>query len=78
MSSDPKPADKRFRVPVPENVKKAGNEIGRLIGKRLPAGWGFGLFLFTYGEKGTMFWISSAERNDMLKALSEWISKEGN
>lgn len=74
MTSD----DKRFRVPIPDNVRKTGNEIGALIGRQLPPGWGFGLFIFTYGEGGSMFWLSSADRNDMLKALSEWISTEGN
>lgn len=65
------------RVPVPEDVQRLGNVIGSAVGRALPAGWGFGLFLFTYGEGGTMFWLSSAQRDDMVKALQEWMRAEG-
>lgn len=65
------------RVPVPDDVRETGNKPGKIIGESLPAGWGFGLFLFTYGPGGTMFWISSAQRSDMINALSEWIHTEG-
>jgi hypothetical protein len=65
------------RVPVPPEVRAAGEHVAQVIGHHLPPGWGFGLFLFTYGERGTMFWISSAQRDDMVKALQEWMRAEG-
>lgn len=71
------PLPKGFRVPVPDDVKETGNRLGGVIGNSLPPGWGFGLFLFTFGPDGTMFWISNAQRSDMVKALSEWIHTEG-
>lgn len=49
--------------------------IGALIGKELPAGWGFNLLLFTYGEGGSLFYISSAERADVINVMKEYIAK---
>lgn len=66
-----------YRVPVPEDVRRTMNDLGRSIGKALPPGWGFGLFIFTYGEGGTMTWLSNAQRDDMVKALQEWMRTEG-
>lgn len=68
---------KDFRVPVPPDVHATGNKLAKLIGESLPPGWGFGLFLFTFGENGTMFWVSNAARPDMILALQEWMRKQG-
>lgn len=51
-------------------------EIGNTLKKRMPPGWGFSLFIFSYGEQGEMFYLSSASRPDMLKALKEFIAKQ--
>ena len=74
MASDP-----RYEVVNPA-VEAKLKELGGLLGKALedfpsPQKWGFGLFLFEYGENGSMFWISSAERGAMFKALQEFIQK---
>lgn len=74
VGGDPLP--RGFRTPVPDEIREAGNRLGEVVGRALPPGWGFGLFLFTYGPGGSMFWISSARRDDMAKALSEWIHTE--
>ena len=37
---------------------------------------GFALFLFEFGEDGAMFYISDAQRNDILKVLAEFIEKQ--
>jgi hypothetical protein len=65
-----------FRVPVPELVKERMREFGRDIKKRCPAGWGFTLLMFSYGADGAMVYLSSAEREDMLKALQEFLQKQ--
>jgi hypothetical protein len=69
---------KDYRVPVPDAVKKHLNEKGAEIAEGLPKGWGFALLFFTYGEDGTMVYLSNADRNDMLKALAEFIMAQGN
>jgi hypothetical protein len=56
-------------------VEAALREIGELIKKKTPAGFGFSLLMFQYGEGGAMFYLSSAERADMIKAMKEFIQK---
>lgn len=54
-------------------------EIGRMLKDTMPTGWGFTLFIFEYGDevdKGSMFYLSSSEREDMLKVLKEFIAKQ--
>jgi len=51
--------------------------IGRTIQGGLPETVGFVLFLFDFGEGGHMTWISNANRDDMMLALREFMSKEG-
>lgn len=51
-------------------------EAGSTIGENLPNGWGFTLFLFKFGEGGATFYVSNARREDMLKALVEFIMRQ--
>lgn len=66
-----------YRVPVDPRVKEVLNDWAKRIDSALPPGWGFALLLFTFGEGGTMTWISNAEREDMLKSLQEFIRAQG-
>lgn len=43
-----------------------------------PKGWGFTLLMFNFGKSGDMFYISSAKRAGMLKAMKEFIAKHEN
>ncbi len=52
-------------------------ELAQGLGERLPEGWGFNLLIFSYGERGSMFYISSAQREDMINAMREFIAKFG-
>jgi hypothetical protein len=56
-------------------AERALREIGDGIRSKVPPGFGFGLFIFEFGDHGSMFWISNAQRPDMIKALREWIAK---
>ena len=59
-------------------------ELGRDIKSSMPPGWGFTLFMYSYektglpneGAAGAMFYISSGDRADMIKALREFIARE--
>lgn len=66
-----------YRVPVPPEVKASLRAIGKIIGEALPNGWGFALLVFTFGEDGTMTYMSNAHREDMLKAMQEFLRKQG-
>jgi hypothetical protein len=37
----------------------------------------FSLMIFSYGEQGSLFYISSAQRDDMIKTMREFIQKQG-
>ena len=45
--------------------------MGDMIRACLPAGWGFALIVFQFHKPGLANYISSAERETMLKALKE-------
>ena len=59
-----------------DHIQKRLRLLGDQIHKGLPKGWGFTLFLFTLGEGGSMFYLSSAERESMLEALHEFIARQ--
>jgi uncharacterized protein (DUF779 family) len=67
--------DYQVRNPEIEGKLKG---IGGIIGKTLPKGWGFTLLIFDYNTtKGSMFYISNGQRKDVIKAMIEFISKQG-
>lgn len=57
-------------------VEKQLKEIGRGIAKSLPDGFGFTLFIFSFGEGGSTFYLSNAERGDMLAAMREFMERQ--
>lgn len=59
-----------------EAAEKALRDIADHINGMVPAGMGFTLLLFDFGEGGNMFYMSSADREDMIKAMKEFISKQ--
>lgn len=67
--------DPRYEIEDPE-MKALLREVGAKVGRVLPPGWGFTLFLFTFEEPKAMFWMSSAERKSMIEALKEFIARE--
>jgi hypothetical protein len=64
-----------FEVDNPQ-IKSLLREIGNKIRSQIPPGWGFTLFIFSYGEGGATFYLSTANRDDMIKALREFIARE--
>ena len=57
-------------------IEKQLKEIGGSIAKSLPEGWGFTLFIFSFGEGGSTFYLSNAERGDMMQALEEFMDRQ--
>lgn len=58
----------------PELIAKL-NQLARDLRVKLPPGVGFTLFLFDYGQDGHLAYISTAEREDMVKVVREWLEK---
>ena len=64
-----------------EEVEAALRELANDIKPKVPKGFGFTLLIFSYGKtglpnegsEGSMFYISTGEREDMLKAMKEFI-----
>lgn len=48
--------------------------LGGLLGEAIPKGYGFTLLIFGYKTE-ELFYISSAERQDMVKTMLEFVAK---
>lgn len=59
-----------------ERLESLLKRIATSFSKQLPEDIGFTLFLFTYGEDGNLFYISSAQREDMINVVKEWLDKQ--
>jgi len=57
-----------------EIIEKQLNIIGRMIGDKLPPGYGFVLMIMGY-ENHELFYISSAERDGIIATMREFIAK---
>jgi hypothetical protein len=66
-----------FEVDDPA-IKALLQKIGRELKDQMPKGWGFSLLVFSYGEDGAMFYLSSAQRADMILAMQEFIQRQSN
>lgn len=53
------------------------NSIGNRIGKDMPPGWGFTLLLFEYTPGDSLFYISSAQHQNIIQTMREFIKKYG-
>ena len=53
-------------------LKELLNVIGQTLAKEMPFGYGFTLLIFGY-ETHDMFYISSANRDDMIKTMEEML-----
>ena len=54
------------------------NLLANMIDNQLPEGYGFCLLLFPFNENSKdnrMQYISNANRDDIAKAMKEWIDK---
>jgi len=61
--------DKKLPIVVPDG--EGMKLIGGLLKEMLPAEIGFTLLTFNYGEAGLCNYLSSANREDMIKGLRE-------
>ena len=62
-----------IKDPVIEELMK---RIADTIADRMPPGWGFNLMLFEYGDGGSLFYISRAQRQDIIKVMQEFIARQ--
>lgn len=66
--------DPRYEIDMPE-IKQLLLQLAKLLNDFCPEGFGFAFQLFQFhGE--AFFYISNANREDMIKALREFINRE--
>lgn len=70
MANDPM----RYEVRNPEIEGKL-RRIASNIDSNLPSGYGFTLMIYSFGPGGSMFYASNANREDMIRAMQEFIAK---
>lgn len=58
-----------------EKAEAMLKEIGQILKVACPSGYGFSLLVFSFGEGGNMFYTSNAQREDMIRAMQEFIQK---
>ena len=65
-----------FEGPEPDELRAKLREMADYIKQFVPRGWGFTLLLFDYYQEwGSMLYISTAEREQMKKAMHELLEK---
>lgn len=66
-------------APIPDDIRGVMNGIGHMIDEAIEdhadRKMGFMLMVFDYGTGGRMSYISNSKREDILKALQEFIEK---
>lgn len=68
------------RAPAPpeRTAREAMQDIGKAVEYRLPAGTGFLVMTFPFGEKpGRLDYISNGQRADVINIIKEWLIKCG-
>ena len=63
-----------------ELVKGKMQKIASKVDEELPNGYGFVVLTFNFGEgiDNEMMYVSNANRQDIVKAMKEWIEKTEN
>lgn len=67
--------DENFEIKN-EAIKAKLRDMAEYLKSQMPEGWGFTFFMFDHKPKGSIFYVSSAERDGMIKTLEEFIIKQ--
>lgn len=58
-----------------EEAERQAREIGKHIQEHMPDGWGFILWLESFGPDGFATYLSTIERETAIRSLKEWIAR---
>jgi hypothetical protein len=56
-----------------QEVRAKMKELAKLVDAQLPVGWGFAVLCFSFGAEGRMNYVANAERQDVVRAMYEFI-----
>lgn len=59
-------------------VKQQLRRIANALEEMLPKGFGFTLLTYAHKENGEMMYVSNSKREDVVKAMEEFIEKTKN
>lgn len=68
--------DVNYTTPDAVTIAPLLQALGQHLGTVVPPGWGFNLLMFEFGEGGSLFYISNAQREDVLATMKEFIRKQ--
>lgn len=57
-------------------IQKLIKELGIWLNSKCPPGWGFSLLIFSFGDSGNLFYISNAQREDMVATMKQFIAEQ--
>jgi len=62
-----------------KQIEKRLQEVGGYIKMIMPDGWEFMVMMFNYTEqpRGSLFYLSSVEREDITTIMKEFLRKQG-
>lgn len=64
-----------YEIDNPE-IQALLRQIAERLGGQMPKGWGFTLLLFEFTPGDSLFYISSAQRPDMVKTMQEFVRRQ--
>jgi len=58
-----------------EQVEQLLKDLGHFLKDAMPPGYGFSLLIFGFTPNNELFYLSSAQREDMIRTMQEFIAK---
>lgn len=58
-----------------EEAERRAREIATTVKAMTPAGWGFILWLESFGQDGFATYLSTIARDDAVRSLREWLAR---
>lgn len=68
------PEPTAFGISAPE-VQSKLVPMAKAVEKHLPNGWGFALLVFEFAPGDKLLYIANAQRESIVRAMKEWITR---
>jgi hypothetical protein len=71
-------AARTITTPDAEEMKPLLHELAQDVADKLPAGWGFNVLRFEFGDRPgkSLFYIANAVRADVIASMKEFIRRQ--
>lgn len=58
-----------------EQAERSARELAKYLGSKMPEGFGFILWITSFGADGVGTYVSSIERDCAIRSIQEWIAR---